>query len=223
MRADTAECIQGSGHKRPTMTVGIPTFGMVPIEFYISSQRMLTPINARMENIIIRGEEVGVAREMIAQRVLKSLNPSEFILFLGDDMIPHWDALVLLYEEAVKGNWDVLGALYFIKQDGAIPMPILWRDDVVGYLKEGIHYNLGEVAISDIVGMDFTLVRTDSLKKMQPPYFKTGPTENTQNKAVWYHTEDSWFCRKAKAAGLKIGVHTGVRVAHLDIKTGEVY
>jgi hypothetical protein len=40
---------------------------------------------------------------------------------------------------------------------------------------------------------------------------------------VVLHTEDVWFYDQAKNLGAKIGVHTGVRVSHLDVKTGLIY
>ena len=211
---------------------------MVPIEFHLAAQRLLMPVNAKAENIIVpmdsplpgqdgttvKQKEIAEARNIIVQRALSRPLPAEYIFFIGDDMIPHWDALVLLYEEAVRGDWDILGALYYMKQDGIIPMPILWRDDVVGYLKEGIHYQLGEVAISDVIGMDFTLIKTELFKKLPYPWFKTGPIQNTDIGSVWYFTEDSFFCRCAKyELNAKMGVYTKVRISHLDIVTGEVY
>lgn len=211
-------------HKKPTLFIGLPTMGMVPIEFHIAAQRLLTPINAKLESYVVKGEEVGVARNMIAKMALSRGQKAEFILFIGDDMIPNWDALVLLYEEAVRGEWDILGALYYMKQNGVVPMPILWREGIVGYLREGIHYQPGEAVVSDISGMDFTLIRTSIFEKISYPWFKTGPTKVEGIDDIWLHTEDAWFCRKAKnEANAKIGVHTGVRVGHLDIATGEVY
>jgi hypothetical protein len=222
---------QGS-HKRPAFLYAMITFGMIPVEHYVAALRLARPLNCRMELMIdklpsmktVKSEEVGHARDLICREVLSYAIKPEFIFFFGDDMIPEWWHLVKLYEEAVANHWDVLSALYYVKQD-EVPQPILWRENINGTLKENIHYQPGEVVISDIAGMDFTLIRPEILEKMTPPFFRSGlePIPNMPDK-YWMHTEDAWFCRKAKyEANAKVGVHTGVRVAHLDISTGEVY
>ncbi len=121
------------------------------------------------------------------------------------------------------GKWDVLAGLYFLKQEP--PIPILWRDEIDGFLEEGIHYKAGEVLESGIAGMDFTLIRPEIFEVMEEPYFKTAFTDKTENTrgGVWLHTEDAWFCKKVIELGGRVGVHTGVRVGHIDVETGVVY
>lgn len=208
-------------HRRPTFLVAIPTFGMVSIHFHLAAQRLQMPVNALVESMIIEGMEIGAAREEICKFYMQYDPRPEFLFMLGDDMVPEWDALINLWKEMRDGQWDVLAGLYFLKQEP--PTPILWRDDVVGYLEEGKHYKTGEVVQSDIAGMDFTLIRPEILEKIKRPWFHTGPTMTANNKSIWNHTEDAWFCRKVKQAGGKIGVHSGVRVAHMDVQTGMVY
>lgn len=208
------------------------TFGMIPVEHYVAALRLARPLNCRMDLMIqklpsmktIKSTEIGRARDLICREVLSYVIKPEFIFFFGDDMIPEWWHLVKLYEEAIQNQWDILAALYYVKQD-EVPQPILWREGMNGTLKEGIHYTAGEVVMSDIAGMDFTLIRPEIFKKMEPPFFRTGlePVPGAAEK-YWMHTEDAWFCRKVKyEAHGKIGVHTGVRVAHYDVNTGEVY
>lgn len=210
-------------HKRASFITVLPTFGMIPVEHHIATLRLANPMNAKSEIITIKGEEIADARNYAVQQILQRRVLPEFIFFYGDDMIPEWNALINLYKEAVDGQWDIISALYYMKQDG-IPAPIMWREDMTDSLIEGIHYKLGEVVLSDVAGMDFTLIRPELFHKISYPYFKTGPTQNEETGSVWIHTEDSFFCRKCKIeAQLKIGVHTGVRVAHLDINTGEIF
>jgi hypothetical protein len=214
--------VSKGSHKRPDILVAIPTLGMVHIAFHVAAQRLQVPTNAKLESMIIINKEVGEARDEVAKYVVqkpKEQRP-DYIFFLGDDMLPEWNHLIMLYDIAVTENWDVLSALYYIKQDP--PTPILWREGIVGTLKEGVHYKLGETVVSDIAGMDFTLIKPDILDKIEPPRFKTGPTQN-ETGGVWSHTEDAWFCKKVKEAGGRIGVATSVRVGHMKIDTGEVF
>lgn len=223
-----------SGHKRPAFVYVMLTFGMVPVEHYVSALRLARPLNCKMDMMIeklpsmrtIKRVEVGKARDLICREILAYPlhQRPEYIFFFGDDMVPEWWHLVKLYEDAVAGDWDIVAGLYYVKQD-LVPQPVLWRENMNGTLVEGRDYKIGEIVLSDIAGMDFTLIRPEILEKMTPPFFKTGPTEipNSPDK-YWLHTEDGWFCRKAKyEARAKIGVHTGIRVAHIDTNTGEVY
>lgn len=211
--------VKTGDHKRIYICIGLPSFATVPIEFHVASQRLQMPVNARVESIVTIGEEIGDARNYIANSCMSFNPPPEHLFFIGTDMIPSWDALLILWQEMKKGKWDVLGGLYFLKNDP--PTPILWREEIPGYLEEGVHYKAGEVVSSDICGMDFTLIKTDIFKKLALPYFQTGP--EMTDRGLWVYTEDAYFCRKVKEAGGRIGVHTGCRVGHLDTNTGMIY
>jgi hypothetical protein len=210
-------------HKRPAFITIIPTFGMVPIEFHTASLRLATPTNAKSQVFTIRGEEIGKARNFAVHHLLSGDFLPEFFFFFGDDIIPEWDSLLRLYDEAVGGKWDVLGALYHLKREGT-PTPILWRDELSGPLVPHVHFEPGEVVWSDIVGMDFTLIRPEIFRGLSEPYFLTGPRRDEASGSIEVFTEDAYFCQKAKIEkGAKMGVHTGIRVAHMDISTGEIY
>lgn len=211
--------IHRGGHRRISIVLGVPSFASVPIEWAVSALRLQPPVNCRLESIVTINEEVGAARDIIARSALGISPRPEYLFFFGVDMIPRWDALVILWEEMRRNPWDVLGALYFAK--GEPPKPILWREEIDGALIEGVHYRAGEVVPSDISGMDFTLIRTELFDRLTPPYFRTGPEETPRG--VWVYTEDAYFCRAVKDAGGEIGIHTGVRVGHLDTETGTIY
>ena len=209
-------------HQRVSFLVCIPTLGMVPIEFHVAASRLAMPVNALSQSLIVSKTEVGVARQYAAEFVLNIQPRPRYLLFLGDDMLPPWDGVIRLWQEMEEGQWDVLSGLYFIKQD--YPVPIIWRDDVIGPLEAYKHYQPGEVVPCDVVGMDFTLIRPSVFEKIEKPFFKTGPGRDMDpGGGLTVYTEDVYFCSKARAAGLKIGCHTGVRVSHLYAKTGEVW
>jgi hypothetical protein len=232
------EEIEIGSHQRCHILVGIPTLGMVPIEFVVGYGRLQMPINGQVFQGIKKGFEVGQARNMVVEDILKMKKQDRprYLFFYGDDMIPPAFGFVQLYEEAEKNKWDCLTGLYFWK--GEPPTPLIWRDDKIGRLIAGEHYKVGDVVWCDLTGLDFTLIRTSLLERMQQeqpnePYFKTGPslrkdvpkaiTDYANPESIVMHTEDTWFYAKAKKLGARIGVHTGVRVAHLDVKTGFIY
>lgn len=215
------DIVQGN-HVASTFLLAIPTFGMVPIEFVLSFGRMQMPMSSYCESLIARGMEVGVARDFIAEKY-QAMNPRPlYLLFVGDDMLPAWNSLLILYEEMKTGRWDVLSGLYFKKADP--PEPLIYRNDIAGPLQDGVHYRLGDVVHVDRTGLDFTLIRNgvfDGLGENNRPWFKTGPSIDGEN--LCPHTEDTWFYDKCKVAGLKVGVHTGCKVGHFLKARGEVF
>ena len=225
-------------HDRCHIMMGILTLGMVPIEWVVGYGRLMKPINGIVSQHIIKGIEVGKARQMTVEYILsipKKERP-KWLFFYGDDMIPSWDGFVRLYEEAEKGKWDCLTGLYFIKQEPATPL--MWRKDIVGRMEVGRDFKSGDVVHVDMTGLDFTLIRVSMLERMAEElpgeFFKTGPTAQkdiptgikgycSDNEGVNLHTEDYWFYNKVKELEGTIGVHTGVRVGHFEVRTGAIY
>ena len=239
MPAETKiEDIALGSHQRCHIMCTVLTLGMVPIEFVVGFGRMQMPINGQVFQHIIKGMEVGKARNLAVEHVFqipKEERP-KWLFFLGDDMIPPWDGFVRLYEEAELNKWDCLTGLYYWK--GEPPTPLTWRNNHLGRLKPGIDFAPGEVIWVDLTGLDFTLIRVSLLEKMAEAYpksefFKTGPSLRSSipdaiaryadPQSIIMHTEDVWFYNRAKELGAKIGVHTGVRVAHFDVKSGAIY
>lgn len=227
------EDIELGSHQRCSIMCTVLTLGMVPIEFVVGFGRMQMPINGQIFQHILKGIEVGKARNLAVEYMLRMPKESrpKWLFFLGDDMIPPWDGFVKLYDEAEKNQWDVLTGLYYWK--GEPPTPLVWRDDHIGRMVPGRDFKVGDVIWVDMTGLDFTLIRTSMLEKMEPPYFKTGPSlrtsipkssgEYVDPKSIVMHTEDVWFYNKVRKLEGKIGVHTGVRVAHIDVKSGMIF
>lgn len=218
------EDIMAGVHRRSHIVLAIPTLGMVPIEFLLGFGRLQFPVNGVAENIVVKNMEVGEARNYVVEEILKRPENKrpKYIFFLGDDMLPPWDGLTKLHEEMDEGNWDWLTGLYYWK--GEPPTPLVWRNDKVGRMLPGKHFKQGEVVWVDVTGLDFTLLRVETLAKIDGPWFETGPKRamNGQGPIIRY-TEDVYFAAKMKKIGARIGVHSGVRVAHIDTKSGMIY
>lgn len=229
------EEIELGSHQRCHIMVGLATLGMVPIEFVLAFGRMQMPINGQVFQHIVKGFEVGVARNLCCEFIMKMAKKDRprWLFFIGDDMIAPPFGFVQLYEEAEKNNWDCLTGLYYWK--GEPPTPLVWRNDHIGRLIPGVHFGPGDVVDVDLTGVDFTLIRVSLLEKMESPWFKSGPSVRgdipgevskyigLNNDSIIQHTEDVYFYGKARAMEAKIGVHTGVRVGHYDGKTGCIY
>lgn len=220
-------------HQRCHIMMAIPSLGMVPIEFMFAAMRMQMPMNGQVFQHIVKGMEVGKARNKAVEAIMmmKKEERPKYLFFLGDDMLPEWDAFIKLYDAIEAEQWDMLTALYHLKQEP--PTPLMWRDNIVGAMKSGRDFVMGDRVRVDMTGLDFTLIRVSLLEQITDPWFKTGPSKRVvldevlapyiSQESVAAHTEDAWFMKKAKALGAKMGVHTGVAVSHLDVKTGTIY
>lgn len=230
--AKLEDIIIGS-HSRVHIVMCFPTLGMVPIEFMFACMRLQMPINGQVAQMVIKMWEVGKARNKAVQDIMGMPveDRPKYLFFIGDDMIPEWDAFVKLYEAMEEESWDVLTGLYYWK--GEPPTPLVWRNDHVGRMKPGKDFQIGERVWVDLTGLDFTLIRVSLLEQISDPWFKTGPSLRgsiptplepyIRPESVVMHTEDAWFCSKAKPLGAKMGVHSGVRVGHMNVKTGNMY
>lgn len=220
-------------HQRCHIMMAIPSLGMVPIEFMFAAMRMQMPMNGQVFQHIVKGMEVGKARNKAVEAIMmmKKEERPKYLFFLGDDMLPEWDAFIKLYDTMESEQWDMLTGLYHLKQEP--PTPLMWRDNIVGAMKPGRDFVMGDRVRVDMTGLDFTLIRVSLLEQITDPWFKTGPSKRVvldevlapyiSQESVAAHTEDAWFMKKAKALGAKMGVHTGVAVSHLDVKTGTIY
>ena len=221
------EIVQGN-HKRATFLLCIPTFGLVPIEFVVGFSRMQVPMNCRCESFIIKGMEVGVARNFAVEKLLKMNPMPEYLFFVGDDSLISWNSFLLLHEVMRKDEYDIMAGLYYMKADPFTPpVPVMNRKGVEGGMIPHVHFNPGEVVLVDLCGMDFTIMKSEVFRKMgDPPWFKTADSSDIydpETGAIGIFTEDVYFCDKALEAGLKIAVHTGCRIGHIQIETGEIY
>ena len=77
---------------KPTwVVVGIPTFGMVSIQWHMAMSK-LQVMNLRTRQMVVVGHEVGDARNYIVDQALADANVSH-VFFVDDDVIVPPDAL----------------------------------------------------------------------------------------------------------------------------------
>lgn len=218
---------------RPTFVIVLVTFGTLPVEFLHAVLRLQVPINCTSHFISTKGMEIGVARcQVIVDILAMGDKAPKYILWLSDDELPDYDALIRLWMEIEKTNsdgspkWDILTSLVYLKSNP--PEPVLWNAKIRGDgpLVPGIDFKVGDIIEADVGDLGFGLMRTEIFKTLPTPWFRTGfikqQLPDTTDK-LSMHTEDCWFFNLAKEAGLRIGVHTGVRTAHFNKYDGKIY
>lgn len=116
-------------------------------------------------------------------------------------------------------GYDGISGLYFVKTDPPVPMAFGTPNghkrnmdfkprSVAKAVKNG------EIMEVNGIAMGCALFRKALFRKVSQPWFKTTP-EGTQ---------DLYFCKKAKIeARARFGVHCGLRVAHFQPGTNELY
>ena len=185
-------------------------------------QSLVRPMNNQVVGpIFIEGMEVGAAYNyaiehiILANPVLKDFN---YLLCWEDDVIPQPDALLKLYENI--NDYDVVGALYWTKGEGGLPMIYGDRKNpVVNYHPQVPTGGLQECYGT---GMGFTLFKIAQFKKIPGPWFETtakwDPATGTQ---LW--TQDLNYYQKLTNVGGKIAVDCQAKAGHYDHTTGIVW
>lgn len=144
----------------------------------------------------------------------------DYVLFIDDDMILHEMTFQSLIENIQRPNVDVVMALTYIRGYPFHPMFFICRDKEAKEIPSLDFYDDFEKNIDskthlvevDAIGCACVLIKCDLIKKLEPPYFVTTP----------HHTEDVYFCMKAKRTlgrnNVKIYVDCGVPTTHLGNK-----
>ena len=117
-------------------------------------------------------------------------------------------------EKGHKG-YDGVGALYFVKRQPAIPMAFGDPKTPTDFKPRSVARAIksGKVIEVNGIAMGCSLFRKDVFRQVSRPWFTTSST----------FTQDLWFAKKAKKeAGARFGVHCGIQIGHLDVRTGEV-
>jgi hypothetical protein len=200
----------------------------VPVEYLHAFARMQNPVNCSNQLISYKQMEIGVARCMAVEAILNMKVRPKYILWLSDDDLMPYDGLINLFVEMEqswsngKKGWDVLSSLVHLKTEP--PSPVMWK---VGKppMQVGKDFQVGDVVESDVANLGFGLTRPELFEEIEGPWFKTGFCKEDLpdgTDGVVMYTEDCWFFEKLRKKGKRIGVHTGVRSAHLG-KNGVIY
>ena len=177
----------------PGLLIGIPTLGRpVPFDWAMAFKSMNPPINMNSTIHIVKGKPVADARQEIAENAVKI--DAKYLFFIGDDTVcPGHTLRQLLYRIENNPNLDVVGGVYCAKCDPSYPL--VFRGNGQGAYWD---WKIGEFFEVTGLGMDCTLIRTETLKRLSKPWFKTVDGDQFLdgiNKAESW-TEDLWFFNK---------------------------
>lgn len=189
-----------------------PTRVMVR-ETALALKRLIIPMFGNPIYYSPDGMPVDQARNTVVAQALH--DGVEWLFFIDYDVAPPPHALVKL----LKLNTPISAGVYHLK---SIPSwPLIY---IKGWPWAFEDYDLGDLIDADGCGMGCTLIHMDVFRKIKPPWFKT--SEGYDPETSWpagFHTEDIYFCNKAKDAGYKVIVDTTIQADHVDWRSGMIY
>ena len=204
------------GEFRSLVVIGIPTLGMVDIDFAMNLFATTLPVNCSPHFYVVRGKPVDEACNMIVQEALRV--DAEYVFFREDDVLIPPGAM----EHLLARDVDVCSGVAFSKQ--APPFPIVLKTYGGGAYTDW-YADIGQMVEVAGCGVACTLIKTEVFRKVEPPWFKTISIPETLEDGleVARMTQDLYFMRKAILADFRIWVDTGVLCGHKDVETGTLY
>ena len=195
----------------------------IPEAVVFSWLRLQTPANSKFTRISIVNCEVGDAYNQAVKIILEDegLSTWRWMLTVETDNLPPPEGLLRLLHDAEDGGYDALGGMYWQKGHGGSPMCYGKPDEQPRSYKPWVPPPNSVVPVNGIA-MGFSLFKIDMFRTLSPPWFKT-QQEWIPGVGELAGTQDLYFCKKANAAGYKLGISTNVRVGHLDTSSGVVY
>ncbi|MGH7239767.1 MAG: hypothetical protein ACREHG_06830 [Candidatus Saccharimonadales bacterium] len=141
-------------------------------------------------------------RNMTAQVALD--NNCDFVLFLDDDVIVPTDGL----DKLLMTGADICAGDVIIRGYPFEHMAFRYVEaNQLSPIKDWDSNSMDAIEEVDAVGFSFCLISTKLIRKVEAPYFVTGP----------YNTEDIYFCIKARKAfpNCSIAVRKDVKCGHI--------
>lgn len=216
--------LEGHTYRDNSTVCVIPTRGTIPIEAVMSWFALICPPNQSFVRLPVKGMEVGQAYNSAIDLIQSNpdLAKYRFLLTLEEDNLPPPDGLTKLQQAMWEGPWAAVSGLYWTKGEGG--MPQIWGDPKTFPPTFTPQPPSGET-LQECRGIgmgfalwDMALFRDERLR----PFFVTEQSWDP-GKGARSMTQDLYFWDKAGKLGYRCAVHTGVRVGHIDVKTGMVW
>lgn len=185
--------------------VGILTREIVSTKWAASFRDLQLPPNS--STAFFTGMPFDHARNTACQRALE--HNFKWLFFLDDDVVTPPDTIRRL----IAHNKDIVSGLYYRR---ATPIaPVMLRETPSGpsWVQQ---FSAGEVCEVDLVGAGCLLINTQVFRKLPWPWFDW-LLDHYDLPDKERCSEDFAFCRKAKKAGYKIHVDTGIQCQHVGL------
>lgn len=193
-----------------SVLVATPSRGMTTTQWAMMLRRMKLPADAAYYTLT--GYRVDLQRNECVKMLLQS--SLEWLLFIDDDVMAPPET----FDQLASHGQDVVAGLYYHKFEPIEPMVYLDRGDKMEVPPD---FAIGKLIEADLVGSGCMLIHRRVLEAMAEPWFlwtEGDPTLPARDRL----SDDFYFCRKAKAAGFKVFMDTGVRCLHIGLGSSEL-
>lgn len=192
--------------------IGIPTRGMVSMDWALSLAALQAPAGVEIHRREIQGAPIDHMRNTLAEMVLRE--GFDYIFFNDDDTCVPERGLIQL----MSRNLDVVSGLYYTRHQ---PIePLMYRETDKGRWRI-TDYSIGQLLEVDHVGAGCLLIKREVLEKVGYPWFRWTAHDATLPNRDRF-SEDLFFCRRVREAGLKVHMDTSVRCVHVGLGKAEI-
>jgi predicted SAM-dependent methyltransferase len=203
------------------LMIAVPLSGnpVVP-DWAFAFHQLNPPMNYNVEYSLVRGKEVGEARNHFMKLAMEK--KCKYLFFVDEDVTPPPHSLrQLIYHLEHFPKYAVAAGIYCHKSPPSMPM--VFRGNGAGPFWD---WKAGEVFECSGVGMGCALLRVDAFRDIEQPWFKTVDNaeafkEGINQGEMW--TEDLYACDKLTKAGWKILADGGILPGHWDLRSGQAY
>lgn len=186
--------------------IGLPTItGLYDINVIKTIIDQLAFINSGHHAVtcnVVHNTLVHCARNEIAEKAAE--NGFDYVFFVDSDCVIPPNAL----ERLVAHDKDIVAGMYFRKTHPYAP--VVYKENAHGSYDVILDYPKDQLIEVDGIGMGVCLIKTSVFKKIEHPFDALAATDD--HPAI--NGEDLAFCKRAKSAGVKIHVDTGIQALH---------
>lgn len=220
--------LTGAVPRTVTVAICIPSSGRYcPPEWGIALALLQCPPNTNQVYLTIKGTKRDRARNELVEQAL-SYN-TRYVLFLDDDNPPPPDTLYKLLQvmDSSDGDVAICAGIYGTKTDPSAPL--VFQGESVGSFWK---WKKGDVFECERIATGCMMIRASAFARIPKPWFvdvesaeqarEHGLLSPVSNPPFYQMTDDIYFCRKVRAAGMRIMAHGGVLPGHWD-EHGNVY
>ena len=222
-----------SPHRAIALPNGERIVDTITVDWHRKRNALAVGTNINTVEFFEDGKEIGEARTSAAYRCLAHNPRPEFLFFLDDDVLPHFDAFTkLFFRLKTMPEFDIAAGVYCCKWANPAD-PLIYAGNGMGAFWD---WTMGDLLTTQEHGitathMGLTLIRTSLFQRMldakvvndEVPFFKTvretfpDPAGAIRTRSG---TEDMWFYSLAAKVDVKIVVDTSVLAGHIDKARG---
>lgn len=187
--------IRNRGKVTRKILIGVPTLGVIRIEWDVQRRGQIVPINWQSgeitashqpPSVISEGYHVSDAQNLIIERAI--LDGYEWMLLWEDDVLPPFDALVRLNAHMEALTAPIVSGLYFSK--GEPTWPLVFRGRGNG---AWLDWKLGDQIWCDGVPTGFLMIHGSICKYMWEHSEEYRVPDGRKCRRVFQFPRKSWF------------------------------